>query len=152
MNLKSHDLHIVFNDSANRVQVWNAEHQMIWANEMRNSTVANGQFGHFGNCPRGVFVLGVPRAKHEPAFGFWFTPVLDAPGSAVMAQYGRIGVGIHGGGSGRAHWDAPMQGWVVTHGCLRLQNAANSQFVKLVKDAQRQGGTCYLTVSGEGHS
>lgn len=151
MNLNPHDLHFVFDDTHNRVQCWNAAHENIWKAEMRNSTVNNGTFGHYGNCPRGLFLLGSTVAKKEPAFGFHFTPVLDFGPNKAMAQFGRQGVGVHGGGSGLPHWDAPAQGWVVTHGCLRLQNSANEQFVKLVHDAHAAGGKCYLTVLGEGN-
>lgn len=149
MNLQPNDLHFVFNDTLNRLVVYNAQHAEVWRTEMRNSTVNDGTFGHYGNCPRGVFKLGVPIPKHEPAFGYWFTPVLDYQGHFTMRDFGREGIGVHGGGTGLANPFAPAQGWQVTHGCLRLQNANNAYFVKLVQQAQKAGGVCYLTVAGD---
>lgn len=151
MVLNQHDLHFVFSDTQNRVQCWNADHTLIWQNEMRNSTVNNGTFGHFGNCPRGEFLLGMTLKENSAPFGFWFTPVLDYGDHHAMKALGRSGIGVHGGGSGLANWRLPMQGWIQTHGCLRLQNAANEEFVKLVHDSHAAGGVCYLTVTGEAH-
>lgn len=149
MHLNAADLHFVLNDTANRLVGWNADHQSVWEVECRNHTVANGQYGHNGNCPRGEFLLGLPERRDEVAFGAWFTPIGDYGAHHAMADWGRAAIGVHGGGSDLPHPLAPAQGWEETRGCLRLQNSANAQFVHLIRQAHAAGGCCYLTVGGD---
>ncbi len=149
MTLNIPDLHFVYSHVDNRLACWNSAHELIWKAECHNSTVADGQYGHFGNCPPGEFLLGSPEPVHEAPFGWFKTPVLDYGDHHVMVHWGRGGILVHGGGSGLADSFAPEQGWMETHGCLRLQNSNNDEFVGLVLSAQAGGGRCYLTVAGE---
>lgn len=147
MDLKEHDLHLTYSEVGKRLKVYASDHRLLMECEARNSTVNNGTYGHWGNCPFGSFLLGHPVAKHEPAFGFWFIGVHDYDHHTALHDWGRGGIGIHGGGSGLGDPYAGHQGWVITHGCLRLPNADLEILVGHVKAAQAAGGRCFLTVS-----
>lgn len=148
MNLQPADLHFIFDDSANRLRVWDAQHRMVFECEARNSTVNNGQYGHFGNCPRGEFVLGPSEPRSSVPLGFWFTPIMDYGDNHAMKEHGRAAIGIHGGGSGLAHPYAPEQGWMITEGCIRVFNSSNEMIARRVRAAAHAGGTVYFTVTG----
>ncbi len=143
MNLGACDLHLVFNDDVNRLAVWNAGHAEVLRVECRNRAAGGEGFGHNQRCPRGTFTLGAPVATRDRPFGFWFLPL---EGEEV---FGRGGIGIHGGGSGLPDWTAPRQGWMVTHGCLRVQNEDLDQVVGIVMGAHAANGTIYVTVAGK---
>lgn len=147
MDLKPPDLHFVFDKTARRIKAFDAAQKLVWSAEMRNSTVADGQYGHWGNIPPGEYLIGTPQARHTAPFGRYFTPIGDYHGHHGMADHGRVGIGIHGGGSGLPDPLAPHQGWVPTEGCGRLANADNEAFVAFVRKAQAEGGRCYLTVT-----
>jgi hypothetical protein len=149
MDLKPFDLHIIFNDDSDLLKLFDATGRLVIQCECRNRTVGGDQFGHFGRCPRGEFVLGVPVKKKSVPFGFWFTPVLDYANNHAMRDFKREGIGIHGGGSGLPHPMDDFQGWVSTHGCLRVQNVDNQKIVEFVKAAQVKGGRAYLSVVGK---
>jgi hypothetical protein len=83
-------------------------------------------FGHYGLCPIGDYMLGTPRRNNPGddeyiAEGSWFIPILDV--HDLWVPDGRSGLGIHGGGTGLADPFLPEQGWALTLGCIRLQNA-----------------------------
>jgi L,D-transpeptidase catalytic domain len=149
MTLRLHDLHLLMDDTANRLKVFRADGSLAMRCEARNATVRSGQFGRWGPCPRGEFGLGRPRRVHKPALGNWAIPLYDLEAGGALARFHRVGVLIHGGGSGLADPYAPAQGWTVTHGCLRLQNRELAQLVALVQQAQQAGGRCTITVTGE---
>jgi hypothetical protein len=146
MILQANDLHFVFSRSQRSLKAFDMAGTLRFGCEARNDTVNEG-YGHFGHCPPGEFVLGVPVWKEEVPFGNWFIPLSDYGDHHTMRQYGRAGIGVHGGGSGLAHPFAGIQGWVITEGCIRLQNLSLTQLVTLVQDRQAKGGICYLTVS-----
>jgi hypothetical protein len=105
-------------------------------------------YGHYCKAPPGVgYVIGTPQGidPPQPAYGFFFTPILDNP-AGDFASHGRAGIGIHGGGSDLGDPLAPRQGWEWTYGCLRLQNADNVTFVNLVRSIQQAGKTVYLDI------
>ena len=85
-----------------------------WSCEARGEAVGNGPIGP------GVYQLGAPEfndpgdTQDLTEMGPYFIPVNNVPG--------RGGIGIHGGGTGTAHPLAARQGWVVTLGCIRVQN------------------------------
>jgi hypothetical protein len=146
MNLQPHDLHLVFNPKTNHLAIWDANHHQVLACEAHNRTVADGQLGHFGNCPAGEFLLGEPIVKNTVPFGPFFIPVLDYLNHHTMRDFHREGIGIHGGGSGLPHPFMGRQGWVETEGCIRVQNVDLGSIVTLVRIAQKKTGKCYLTV------
>lgn len=147
MNLETQDLHAEFDKTASRLQVYAAGGQEVFSCEARNRTVNAGE-GHWGHCPNGEFKLGVPVPKNTVPFGKWFIPVLDYLDHHVMRDFQREGIGLHAGGSGLADPFAPRQGWVVTHGCVRLQSEDLEHLVTLIDAAQKAGGVVYLTVTG----
>jgi hypothetical protein len=147
MILELHDLHAQFNAAAERLQVYAAGGQEVFAAAARNRTVNPGE-GHWGHIPPGEFKLGVPVPKNAIPFGKWFIPVLDYLGQDQMQDFQRSGIGIHGGGSGLPDPFAPRQGNVITEGCIRLQNEDLQHLVHRVNAAQQAGGVVYLTVTG----
>jgi hypothetical protein len=149
MQLKANDLHAVFNDDSDLFKVFNAKGELVFQCEMQNRAVGGEDFGHWGRCPRGEFVLGVPVRTKSAPFGYWFTRVLDYDDNHKMRDFKREGIGIHGGGSGLPDPFAPRQGWKKTHGCLRVANEDNARIVEFVKAAQAKGGRVYLTVVGK---
>jgi hypothetical protein len=146
MNLQNRDLHWEYSRNGNRLKCFDNKGGQILDVECRNRTTADGQLGHDGNLPPGEYILGVPVPKNTVPFGSWFIPILDAPEHSELSSRGRSGLGIHGGGTGLPSPFSPHQGWQVTHGCLRIQNAALIEVVHWVQSAQGRGGTCYLTV------
>jgi hypothetical protein len=147
MELKPGDLHLCYSEAARKLKVFNDMGRELFECECRNSTVNNGTYGHFGNCPPGEFVLGHPVFKNTVPFGPWFISVNDYDGHTSMQHWGRAGIGIHGGGSGLADPFADHQGWTITEGCLRCQNIDLKHLVQLVSRAQKAGRRCYITVS-----
>jgi hypothetical protein len=148
MTLEPHDLHLDFEAGAGRLAVWNASHQPVMHCEARNRTTNDGQFGHWGNIPSGLYLLGTPVAKNTAPFGPFFIPVLDCGTVHVLAEHGRAGIGIHGGGSGLPDPLADRQSppWVPTLGCIRMINRDLVEIVNLIKACQAKGGKAYLTV------
>ena len=63
----------------------------------------------------------------------------DANGPAYGTFYIKTGDprgrDIHGGGSGLTDPFAPRQGWVPTHGCLRMQNVDGEELSRQIIDA-----------------
>ena len=63
----------------------------------------------------------------------------DANGPAYGTFYIKTGDprgrDIHGGGSGLSAPFAPRQGWVPTHGCLRMQNIDGEELSRQIIDA-----------------
>lgn len=144
------DLHLIFDDTVNVCKVFRkgTDGGPLFTCEMRNATTAAG-FGRHGWCPRGTFLVGEPSGVHLVPFGHFFTPLFDLDLSGPMHDEGRKGIGIHGGGSGLADPFAARQGWMVTHGCLRVQNEDNAHLVTLLRAAYVAGHRCFITVGGQ---
>lgn len=119
------ELHLVWSRRMERGKLFSREGQLVWAAEMRNRCV-HDDYGRWGRCPPGDYPLGVPHPHDDPAFGKWFIP--------VEGVVGRVGIGIHGGGSGLPDPFAAEQGWVITHGCFRLQNMDLDELVAVLVD------------------
>ncbi len=113
---------LIFYRSTEKCKLFTPEGVMRAEWEMRNRTVESG-FGHWGKCPDGVYHLGTPRPEDSPPFGRSFIPVIGVKT--------RVGIGIHGGGSGLLQPMAPRQGWRRTHGCFRMQNEDLAKLVKM---------------------
>lgn len=147
MKIEPNDLHAEFNAAAERLQVYAANGKKVFDCEARNRTVNPGE-GHFGHLPPGEFKLGRPVAKGTVPFGKYFVPIEDYQGQDTMQDFGRAGIGIHGGGSGLTDSFSPQQGWQITEGCVRLQNEDLEGLVALVIAAQSKGGSVYFTATG----
>ena len=126
-------------DAANGAELFNCE--------ARNDTTGTqlygfDYYGHFGGCPLGDYELGPADDNHGPdrcdeldSEGPYFIELNDVNGLWIANDRGDIG--IHGGGSGLQHPLADRQGWVVTHGCWRLQNMDLLTFVGLTHSGDR---------------
>ena len=133
-------LHLEFDSATETCKIYQSGGVIVRTIPMHDWAVRTG-FGRWGRCPRGTYRLGHPVDTDHPALGFHFTPLIGVPG--------RQGIGIHGGGSGLADSFAPEQGWVPTHGCLRVQNADNDALVALIRHEYQHGtGDCWITVVG----
>lgn len=146
MDLKPHDYHMILNADARTLKLFDATGLFVFGSEVRNRTVNDGQYGHWGNCPPGEYVLGKPIFKDTVPFGRWAIPLLDYGDHHSAADHGRVGLMIHGGGSGLARPFAPRQGWQITKGCWRVQNVDLSTIEYRVTGCQARGGTVYATV------
>jgi hypothetical protein len=144
--LSFHDLHMELDRATRLLKMWNVHHHEVMHCEARNRTVVDGQYGHNGNCPPGEFLLGAPVARGTVAFGAYFMALLDYPPHKAMAEWGRSGIGIHGGGTGLPFPFADRQGWQITHGCWRLQNDDLWRLVRRVQVAHLAGGKVFGTV------
>lgn len=149
MNLGPNDRHFVFDNDTDLLKGYDCHGREFFRAECRNVAVGGDGFGHFGRCPRGDYEVGSPIRKGTAPFGEWFVPLLDYGAHHTMAEFERSGIGVHGGGSGLANPFSAHQGWVPTHGCLRLQNSELSRFVLWVRQAQAKGGKVYVSVCGE---
>lgn len=103
---------------------------------------------------------------HEPpsvwaSFGEWYLHLGAAPGRPdPQDQYGRAGIGIHGGGSvlGIRYDDrlrplatrtlslAPYQALCATHGCVRLHNIDAEWLAQVVRDKLALGARVFVSV------
>lgn len=132
----------MFDSDAKLCKVYQGNGIEVLSCEMHDGAVNGPGFGFRGRCPRGTWKLGLPVDVDEPSLGLHFTPLLNIPG--------RHGIGIHGGGSGLYDPFAARQGWVVTFGCLRVQNDDNAKLVDLIRSAHHYAsGDCWITVQGQ---
>ena len=145
IDLKPGDLHLILDAGQRSSKLFKPNVTLIFGCEARNRTVNEGE-GHWGHCPPGEYCLGAPRAKNTVPFGPYFVPIVDFGNFHTMRDFGREGIGLHGGGSGLPDPFAPRQGWQITEGCWRYQNEDISHLVVLVKPIQMAGGVVYCTV------
>jgi len=127
--------HFVFNRQSELLKAFASDGTDAWQAPCHNLTVNPG-FGHYGECPPGDYHLGAPLVIDPPEvpYGGWFIPLVDVNGLWVPND--RSGIGIHGGGSGLPSPFAADQGWQITEGCFRLQNADLTKLVTLVKGGE----------------
>lgn len=151
------DAHLVFNGQSNVLKFFlvtttGTELRHTW--ECHDVGVADANppdgdaYGHLCKCPPGKgYAIGAPQYLDppEPPYGRWFIPVGD-DAAGDMAEHGRAGIGIHGGGSDLADPFAPRQGWEWTFGCLRMQNADVAELADSVQYVQARGGAVTLDV------
>jgi hypothetical protein len=154
----------MFNGGSGLLKLYMADGSMrhVWHARdvgIGNEGIGNAdQYGHYCKVPPGIdYVLGAPQfcgpnSDHGAGYGWWFTPINDNA-AGTLAEYGRAGLGLHGGGSGSPAPFSAYQGWYDTLGCIRLQNADNGMeepapgtLVAAVQYIQRAGGTVYLDV------
>lgn len=64
--------------------------------------------------------------EQEPAFGTFYISTGDERGRD-----------IHGGGSSLEDPYVPYQGWRMTYGCLRMQNADGEELAEMIMEAAR---------------
>ena len=144
------DLHLVVSRTTEVCTVWRRTADggdALLSFPMRNRTVDEGD-GHWGHCPVGSYLLGAPSDCHVVSLGLHYTPVFDLDPDGPLHQDGRVGIGIHGGGTGLSDPFAPKQGWVETEGCERVQNADNHRLVPVIRACHAAGRKAYFTVTG----
>lgn len=136
--------HLILSRQSRTLSLYAATGALLLKGEARNRTVNDAApvNERSAPCPPGEFLLGQPVLKDTPPFGPYYIPIRDYQGHDALAANHRSGIGIHGGGSGLPHWEAPAQGWRPTRGCWRLQNSLLEELVKHVRAAM----PCYVTV------
>lgn len=128
--------HWIFNGIEQSLKCYNASGMLVFRCVARGDAVNDG-FGHDGKCPPGSYALSAP-SENVPATeseGLWFIPLTDPGG--FWKPNDRSEIGIHGGGSGLQNPQAPLQGWVPTYGCIRLQNIYLARVAQLVESGDR---------------
>lgn len=144
------NLSLVYNGASDTLKVFDHTGRFRYSIEARNDTTESPKgskrdfFGYRGRIPPGVYTVGEPQKipMGEAPYGYWFIPIYGP----AAELYERVGLAIHGGGSGAEDPFAPRQGWVVTHGCLRLQNEDMDRLAKSILWAMKHGGRITLRV------
>lgn len=98
-----------------------------------------------GDTPPGKYeVAEIYATPGEAAYGEYCVDLIDLEGQE--SDNGRAGISLHGGGSGLANPFAPRQGWLPTHGCIRVQNEDLKRLVVMIRNAKSMGSNVILTV------
>lgn len=149
-NLKKNDIHIVVDAKGEKAKLFAfGEATPRWIIPVRCYGSTGNSWVPGGDTPPGLYKMGIPEKipTNDPqinSFGYWFIDLIEQENQEI--NRGRAGIGFHGGGSGLPNPLAPYQGWMVTHGCIRCQNADLEKVVNSVKYTQKNGGTAWLTV------
>ena len=149
MTLSPNDIHFVIDAERGRLKCYVYGGALRWTVPARCYGANGGQDAIGGDTPGGLYRMGTPERIPDTdpdinAFGRWFVDLVEQQDQE--RSRGRAGIGFHGGGSGLAAPLAPYQGWQVTHGCVRLQNADLQRAVDSILYTQKHGGTAWLTV------
>lgn len=130
LKLNTGDLHIMLSRTGRRAKCFVVgEAKPRWSVDARcegsdgpgwNEAVTGG------DTPIGDYeIVGVDVLSHSDPdwrpYGWYYLWLQELNGQE--SKYGRAGIGWHGGGSACPDPWAPYQGWTVTHGCIRSQNA-----------------------------
>lgn len=139
------DLHIVVNGEAKTLVAYTRGGTVV----LKGEAHCYGQHADWtrtnGDTPPGIYRAGVLYdTQGEAAYGRWCLDLEDLENQET--GNGRAGISIHGGGSNLIDPFAPYQGWLATHGCVRLQNAFLEMFVSLYRHTREQKGTVYVQV------
>ncbi len=149
MNLKSKmgpkDLHIVVNGETQNLVIYNTAGKAQFQCKARCFGQHNDWTRANGDTPPGLYKVGlIYDTPGEAPYGRYCIDLEDLEGQET--GNGRAGISLHGGGSGVPDPFAPYQGWVATHGCVRVQNADLDIIVRQIKDAKKVSGVVYLSV------
>lgn len=139
------DLHFVVSKDSQFLKLFDSTGKKTWGCEAR----CWGQHGDWqstnGDTPPGLYEVGVIYdTTGQRAYGRWCVDLIDLQNQET--GNGRAGISLHGGGSGLPSPFAPKQGWVNTHGCIRVQNAELEQIVSMLKRCESSGRKAYITV------
>jgi hypothetical protein len=139
------NLHFVFAPRSETLKVFSHQGDLLYQCRAMNETFNVGCL-HFGRCPKGTFRFGRTVIANLPAFGPYFTPLYDLSPDGPMHQFGRHGIGLHGGGSHLRNPFEEYQQLLKTHGCIRVSNHDLKMLVKLVHISRSEGRVSYITV------
>jgi hypothetical protein len=132
-------MHLEFSSTTLTCKAFNPDGTLWREFPMSDHAIAPG-FGHHGRCPRGSYPLGRPVSIHEVAMGDWFTPLENVPG--------RIGIGIHAGGTGLPNPFLARQHLLPTLGCLRIENQDNDELAPELQKRHDAGEKSEITIGG----
>jgi hypothetical protein len=156
---KSGDTHIIVNDISEIAKAFSFDGKLLW----EVPALARGQGSDFEyklrntDTPPGLYKLGTVYKDYEKdptppydrtlmSFGWYSFDMVELENQEN--KYGRVGIMIHGGGSG-CGWPgawAPKQKLFSTHGCIRMYNQdLRDKVLPLTKT-----GTVYVSVFQEG--
>jgi len=164
-NVKPDDVHLIFRARSERLICFDGRGHKKWELAARGLGVSGddtpGHYtGTYGDTPPGVYQCYDPYhfARGETitfpsgavqqawlAYGPWYVGLIGMEGQTDR----RPGLAIHGGGSGlgTVAYDNENQGWVRTHGCIRLQNHDIHRVYQTVKWTLRKKHVAWLTVT-----
>lgn len=150
--IKKSDVHFVVNAKSNKLKCFDSNGKMRWMVEAHCIGVKGSYLNKDGNTPPGLYSLGAPdhikpneSDEAKNSYGPWFVPLQEEEGQ--LTRLDRKGLGVHGGGTGLANpYRAANQGWMVTRGCIRLQNENVIKFANTVFQTRRLGGKAWLSV------
>ena len=149
-NLRPTDVHIVVNAKTKKIKFFDANGSMRGMIEAHCIGTGGAYTVYQGDTPPGLYKCGTPddvlsTDSDKSSYGPWFVPLVEQEGQ--LSRLGRAGLGVHGGGTGLADpYYASNQGWVATHGCIRVQNFDLNHVASTVKFVQKNGGTAWLSV------
>lgn len=138
-----------FNASQRKMKYYLSSGMLQWMCEARGEG-DTAEFTENGSTPPGLYQLMSPEwisVKDEDSLkmGRWFIRMnpIDAP---VYVENKRSDIGIHGGGTGLPAPLAGSQGWMTTHGCIRVQNIDLNRIAWAVQQAGKAGSIVWLNV------
>ncbi|MCD6165521.1 L,D-transpeptidase family protein, partial [bacterium] len=116
---------LIVNVRINRIFLVSREGNIVGSWEARTTGQHRNRMLEYGDTPYGTYRVArgpfnLERIKKNIPYGTRFIG-LEATGGEALRS-GRTGIGIHGGGSGLADPFRGDQGWVITEGCIRMQN------------------------------
>lgn len=140
------DVHMVVSREAETLKAFNHRGEVLFKIPARAWGQHRDWHSPNGDTPPGVYYVGtIYDTPGERPYGRYCLDLVDLTGNED--GNGRAGISLHGGGSGLPNPFAPYQGWVNTHGCVRVQNAdLEYKIVPLVKTTKHNKFTVFLTV------
>lgn len=143
--MKPGDIHFVVSKEGRSLKLFEADGKSTWRCEARCFGQHSNWKATNGDTPPGLYVVGtIYDTQGEEPYGSHCLDLEDLEGQET--GNGRAGISLHGGGSGLPDPFAPYQGWVNTHGCIRVQNVHLEKIVAMVRKCKYRGGKVYLTV------
>lgn len=148
-----YDVHFVVNARSRKLKCYDAQGQLRWVIDARCEGSRYGYDVPGGDTPPGLYLVARPEYIHSTdeqarSFGPWFCDLEEQEDQE--RSRGRAGIGVHGGrgdASLAVAYHSKRQGWLPTHGCIRLQNEdMANRFVPAVVYTLRKGGSPWLTV------
>lgn len=141
----ANDIHIVINGDAKSLVAYDVNGKP----KLQGEAHCYGQHADWtrtnGDTPPGVYEVGeIFDTPGEAAYGWYCIDLIDLEGQE--SKYRRAGISIHGGGTNLPNPFAPRQGWLATHGCVRVQNFFLEMIVKLIKSTRALGGRVFVQV------